>query len=51
MPGARVLATAWYQRHDGGRSWYTALGHTEESCAEPAFLAHLTRGLLWATSK
>ncbi len=38
---------AWYQRYDGGRSWYTAGGHTSESYAEPAFLAHLAGGILW----
>ncbi len=36
---------AWCQDFDGGRSWYTALGHTEESYAEPAFLRHLLGGI------
>ncbi|MGW6227715.1 ThuA domain-containing protein [Cellulosimicrobium cellulans] len=40
---------AWCQYHEGGRSWYTALGHTPESFVEPAFVEHLTGGLLWAT--
>jgi type 1 glutamine amidotransferase len=39
---------AWYHERDGGRAWYTALGHTEESYAEPAFLDHLAGGILWA---
>ena len=30
---------AWCHRYDGGRSVYTAMGHTEASFAEPRFLA------------
>jgi type 1 glutamine amidotransferase len=41
---------AWYQRFDGGRAWYTGMGHTEESYSDPAFLAHLTGGILWVTT-
>jgi cytochrome c len=36
---------AWCQDFDGGRSWYTALGHTGESYSEPAFLLHLLGGI------
>jgi type 1 glutamine amidotransferase len=39
---------AWYRNFDGGRSFYTALGHTSESFAEPAFRAHLWGGITWA---
>lgn len=39
---------SWYQSYDGGRAWYTALGHTEESFSEPAFLAHLLGGIQYA---
>jgi type 1 glutamine amidotransferase len=39
---------AWYQRYDGGRAWYTALGHTVESYSEPLFLAHVLGGIRWA---
>jgi cytochrome c len=39
---------SWYQRYDGGRAWYTALGHTDESYGEPHFRAHLAGGILWA---
>jgi type 1 glutamine amidotransferase len=39
---------AWYQAYDGGRSWYTAGGHTRESYQEPAFLQHLLGGLQYA---
>ncbi|NOV99136.1 ThuA domain-containing protein [Isoptericola chiayiensis] len=36
---------AWCQPYDGGRSWYTGGGHTNESFAEPEFLEHLLGGL------
>ncbi len=39
---------AWYHTFDGGRSWYTAMGHTSESYKEPLFLAHLWGGILYA---
>jgi hypothetical protein len=40
---------AWCHERLGGRSFYTALGHTEESFAEPAFLRHLHGALSWLT--
>jgi type 1 glutamine amidotransferase len=36
---------SWCQRYDGGRSWYTALGHTEASYLEPEFLRHILGGI------
>ncbi|HZU03625.1 MAG TPA: ThuA domain-containing protein, partial [Ktedonobacteraceae bacterium] len=39
---------AWYHEFDGGRAWYTALGHTSESYNEPLFLAHLWGGIIYA---
>jgi cytochrome c len=36
---------AWCQEIDGGRSWYTAMGHTSESYAEPLFRLHLLGGI------
>jgi hypothetical protein len=41
---------AWCHERLGGRSCYTALGHTEESFAEPAFLRHLHGALTWLTA-
>jgi type 1 glutamine amidotransferase len=40
---------AWCHDRLGGRSFYTALGHTAESFAEPAFLRHLSGALSWLT--
>ncbi len=39
---------AWYHEFDGGRAFYTALGHTNESYREEAFLRHLLGALRWA---
>jgi type 1 glutamine amidotransferase len=37
----------WCHEFDGGRSFYTALGHTSESYEEPAFIELLRQGILW----
>ena len=39
---------AWHHVHDGGRAWYTALGHTIASWSEPLFLDHVRGGIAWA---
>lgn len=36
---------SWCQDYDGGRSWYTAMGHTETTYAEALFLDHLLGGI------
>ena len=38
----------WSHSYEGGRSFYTALGHTQESYSESAFVDHLGRAILWA---
>ncbi len=39
---------AWYHDYDGGRAFYTALGHTEESYTDPLYLKHLLGGIEYA---
>jgi cytochrome c len=39
---------AWCHEYDGGRAWYTGLGHTAESYGEDAFLGHLLGGIRYA---
>jgi len=39
---------SWYQEFDGGRSFYTAMGHTDETFSEPLFLNHLLAGIKYA---
>ena len=38
---------AWAKEFEGGRVFYTAMGHTPESYSEPWFLQHLESGLNW----
>lgn len=42
---------SWYHEYDGGRSFYTALGHTNESYAEPDFMKHVLGGIQYAIGK
>jgi len=42
---------AWCRQFDGGRTWYTGMGHTQESFSDPAFRSHLAGGILWAAGK
>ena len=39
---------AWYHNYDGGRSFYTALGHIPAIFGDQGFLNHLYAGILWA---
>ena len=36
---------AWVQEYDGGKMFYTGLGHTEEAFKDEHFLAHLLGGI------
>ena len=39
---------AWYHEFDGGRSFYTELGHTDVSYKDPLFVNHLLGGIKYA---
>jgi len=39
---------AWYHAYDGGRVFYTELGHTDESYADPLYLNHILGGIQYA---
>ncbi|KAL2148457.1 hypothetical protein VTH82DRAFT_2377 [Thermothelomyces myriococcoides] len=39
---------AWCQTFDGGRCFYTALGHFDEAYEDDWFMGQLHRGILWA---
>jgi len=39
---------AWYHEYDGGRAWYTGLGHVSQAYSDPAFLSHLLGGIAYA---
>ncbi|HAS19792.1 MAG TPA: Crp/Fnr family transcriptional regulator, partial [Flavobacteriaceae bacterium] len=40
----------WYNTLDGGKQWYTALGHSKEMYALPWFQKHLQGGLEYLLS-
>ncbi len=40
----------WCQEFEGGRSWYTGLGHTVGTYDEILFRRHLMEGILWAAN-
>ena len=46
-PDANPNPIAWAREVDGGRVFYTAMGHTTESYSEPFFLHHVEAGLRW----
>jgi type 1 glutamine amidotransferase len=46
-----VHPMAWYRPFDGGRAFYTEMGHTPESFKEQAYLDHLAGGILWAMAR
>lgn len=39
---------SWYQEMEGGRSFYTALGHFDEAYSDKWFMGMIQRGILWA---
>jgi PKD repeat protein len=36
---------SWCHRFDGGRSWYTGMGHTQASYSEALFVGHILAGI------
>lgn len=42
---------AWCQQFDGGRQWYTSLGHKNEHYEDENFIKHLTGGIEWAMTQ
>lgn len=42
---------AWYHEMDGGRAFYTELGHTEASYSDPMYLQHLLGGIKYALKR
>lgn len=42
------LPLAWTLRAQGGRTFYTSLGHKSEHYKDPRFLQHLLGGIRWA---
>jgi uncharacterized protein len=41
---------SWYHQYDGGRAFYTALGHLPATYSDQQFLHHLYGGIYWAAT-
>jgi cytochrome c len=39
---------AWYHEFDGGRAFYTGMGHTKESFSDSLYLNHIEEGILYS---
>ena len=39
---------SWCHEFDNGRSWYTAMGHTQQTYSEPLYQSHILGGILYA---
>jgi len=42
---------AWYQEFEGGRSFFTALGHFDEAYEDEWYMDQISRGILWAAKR
>ena len=42
---------SWYHYYEGGRAFYTALGHTDESYSDPLYLQHILGGIEFAMGR
>lgn len=42
-----VFPSVWHQTFDGGRQWYTCLGHKKEDYKDPIYRRHILGGLEW----
>lgn len=45
-----VHPISWYQEYDGGRAFYTALGHIPAAYSDASFLHHIYGGIYWAAT-
>lgn len=46
----KIHPVSWYHEYDGGRAFYTALGHIPAIFNDAAFLNHLYAGIFWAAT-
>lgn len=46
--GPNPYPLTWCRDFEGGRTWYTALGHKPEHYSDATFRQHLLGGIQWA---
>jgi type 1 glutamine amidotransferase len=49
--GDVAMPVAWKKHYGKGRVFYLSLGHTVDVIRQPAALAMITRGMLWASNR
>jgi type 1 glutamine amidotransferase len=42
---------AWYQEFEGGRSFFTGLGHFDEAYEDEWYMGQILRGIVWASKR
>ena len=47
----KIHPISWYQEYEGGKSFYTALGHKPESYKDKNFLNHIFGAIYWTLNK
>lgn len=50
MGMGKLHPISWYHNYDGGRAFYTAMGHMPVVFSDAAFLNHLYAGIYWAAT-
>lgn len=50
-PDVNPKPISWRHEFEGGRVFYTAMGHTKETYADPLFLDHVAGGIRWALGR
>lgn len=45
-----TFPSVWCHEFDGGRQWYTALGHDAKTYDEPVFRQHILGGIQWVVA-
>ncbi len=45
-----IYPSVWCNDFDGGRQWYTALGHNKSDYSDPLFIQHILGGLKWVVA-
>lgn len=46
-----VFPSTWYHQFDGGREWYTALGHDAKDYSDPVFAEFIMGGIRWVVGE
>ncbi|MFN8207530.1 MAG: ThuA domain-containing protein [Bacteroidales bacterium] len=46
-----LFPSVWCNTFDGGRQWYTALGHDKSDYSNPLYIQHLLGGLKWSVAE